>query len=77
MSVTKVTWRTLLTSYVRRAGSGARCCKRNAFWTHIYTVKFVNEKYGFEMESSVTSVSFHHTINNVQEASVLFIQFVG
>ncbi len=31
---------------------GARCCKRNAFLSLSYGVKFVKEKYGIEMETS-------------------------
>lgn len=30
---------------------GARCCKRNAFLSLSYAVKFVREKYGLEMEA--------------------------
>lgn len=30
---------------------GARCCKRNAFLSISYGVKFVKEKYGIEMET--------------------------
>lgn len=31
---------------------GARCCKRNAFLSLSYGVKFVKEKYGIEMETN-------------------------
>ena len=37
---------------------GARCCKRNAFLSLYYGMKFVKEKYGIEMETGEISCEF-------------------
>ena len=37
---------------------GARCCKRNAFLSLTYAVKFVKEKYGVEMELNEIECEF-------------------
>ena len=37
---------------------GARCCKRNAFLSLSYAVKFVKEKYGVEMYCGIISCGF-------------------
>ena len=37
---------------------GPRCCKRNAFISLNYAIKFIKEKYGFEMEVQNTQCNF-------------------
>lgn len=37
---------------------GARCCKRNAYLSLTYAVRFVKEKYGIEMESGTVVCGF-------------------
>lgn len=43
---------------------GARCCKRNAFLSLSYGVKFVKEKYGTEME--ITDITCEFSQKNKQ-----------